>query len=223
MQFRSTTSILVTLLTIWSVTIAAVSAVGSQARSTGRGERLPSARARATILAFDACVQERFNDVDRGLGFMRIVKPDAMSHRFKPENLREDGAVRDLERERLQVVLYLAGRRVLQPDVPALKARLIKGPVEITRSAEDTEPAPLDLQADSRRAMLSFANGEGYDFTVADWTFIARPVRASTASCLECHAADGTSFRMPVQSVPPSPLRVGDPLGVVLYGYRSAR
>ena len=208
------------------IAVAMVSGVGSQARSTGRGERLPSARARATILAFDACVQERFDDVDRGLGFTRIVKPDAMSHRFKPENLREDAAVRDLERERLQVVLYLAGRRVLQPDVPAaLKARLIKGPVEITRSAEDTEPAPapLDLQADSRRAMLSFANGEGYDFTVADWTFIARPVRASTASCLECHAADGTAFRMPTQSVPPSSLRVGDPLGVVLYGYRSAR
>ena len=209
-----------------AVGMVAVSGLASQQRSTATSERLWKARARAVVLAFDACVQDRFADVDEGFGFTRIVKPGATPHRFSPENLREDAAVRDLEHESLQVVLYLTGRRVLQPDVPAAwKAPLIRGPVEVTRSPNGSAPAPepLELQADSRRAMLSFDKGETYDFTVADWTFTARPVRATAPSCLECHAEDGTTFPTPVHLVPASSLRVGSPLGAVLYGYRSAR
>jgi hypothetical protein len=52
-----------------AITMMVVSGAESQERSAGGGERLADARARASILAFDACVQERFDDVDEGLGF----------------------------------------------------------------------------------------------------------------------------------------------------------
>jgi hypothetical protein len=194
-----------------------------------RGAQGRGARARALIEEFDECLQQRFKDVDEGFGFRRIVKVGDTPHRFKPENAREEGAVRDLEREGLRVVLYLTGRRVLTtgghaPDRP-FGSPLIKGPVEVTRAQRQGDPhtAPsLDLRDESRRAMTLFERASSSDFTAGGWTFVARPVRASEPSCLRCHEADGSTRTIPSRDGAPS-LRVGDPLGALLYGYQSAR
>lgn len=187
------------------------------------------ARARAVIVAFDESLQRRFADVDEGFGFRRIVKSGETPHRFKPENAREESAVRDLEREGLRVVLYLTGRRALAADGRASGtgrgAPLVKGPVEVTTAQRQGGPGPdpsLDLRDESRRAMLAFEQASLYEFTAGDWTFVARPVRASDASCLRCHEADGRTRTIPARDRVPS-LRVGDALGAVLYGYPSAR
>ena len=206
--------------------LLAISAADSQERPRSDGERAQPAHARATIVAFDTCLQERFKDVDEGFGFARIMKPGATTHRFKPENVREDAAVNDLERAHLRVVLYLTGRAVLRSDLPAeWRRELTKGPVEVTSTGKDIDataaPKPLDLDADSRRAMTAFAKGEPYDFTAPGWNFVALPVRASDASCLECHDENGGTHRALRNAG--STLRVGDPLGVVLYGYRPSR
>jgi hypothetical protein len=66
------------------------------------------------IETFNDCVQERFKEVDERLGAARITRVGA-PHLFTPETAREISLVADLERERLRVVLYLAGREVLQP------------------------------------------------------------------------------------------------------------
>ena len=187
------------------------------------------ARARALIDEFDECLQQRFKDVDEGFGFRRIVKVGDTPHRFKPENAREEGAVRDLERAGLRVVLYLTGRRVLTADGHAtgtgLGSPLIKGPVEVTSAQRqgDLHTAPsLDLRDESRRAMIMFERASSYDFTAGGWTFVAHPVRASEPSCLRCHEADGSTRTIPSRDRVPS-LRVGDPLGALLYGYQAAR
>lgn len=197
-----------------------VQARGAQGRASG---------VRALIEEFDECLQQRFKDVDEGFGFRRIIKAGDTPHRFKPENAREESAVRDLEREGLRVVLYLTGRRVLTAvdDAPArpLASRLIKGPVEVTRAQRQGDPhtpPSLDLRDESRRAMIMFERGSSYDFTAEGWTFVARPVRASEPSCVRCHEADGSTRTIPSRDGVPS-LRVGDPLGALLYGYQSAR
>lgn len=194
-----------------------------------RGAQDPRARVRALIEQFDQCLQERFKDVDEGFGFRRIIRIGDTPHRFKPENAREEGAVRDLEREGLRVVLYLTGRRALTADGrapgPPPGPPLIKGPVEVTRAQRQGDPrtAPsLDLRDESRRAMITFERASSYDFTAGGWTFVARPVRASELSCLRCHEADGSTRTIPARDRVPS-LRVGDPLGALLYGYQSAR
>ena len=186
-------------------------------------------RERAAIIAFDQCIQERFKDVDEGFGYRRIVKAGETPHRFNAENASEMTAVRDLERTGMRVLLYLTGRRVLGPKPPAstdpvVFSRIIKGPAQVTPpDADPSAPAPGDLWDDSRSAMLAFAKTDLYEFSAGGWKFTARPVRATDTMCLNCHAADGTTRRASNRTPVDGSLRIGDPLGVVMYGYRPLR
>jgi hypothetical protein len=179
------------------------------------------------LSSLNSCIQARFQEIDFKFGISRVLKPGATPHRFEPGTVREISAVRDLEDAGLRVVLYLTGRQILRdkPQSTALTAdaiwALIKGPVLITQvtavdnpassgAAAISAPAPMDLWNDSRRAMLSFAKRESHEFAVADWNFVARPVRATSEMCLNCHR-EATAAG--------SALKIGDPLGVVLYGY----
>jgi hypothetical protein len=175
-------------------------------KSSGSGDGSWEAR---LIGSLDACVQERFRNVDNLFGFRCIVRPGETAHRFRPENMRELEDVRELQRANLQVVLYLAARQVLRsiPD-PLLASHVIKGPALVTPDQLQVSdaPAPLQLWDESRLALQSFDRGESHRFTVGGWTFVARPVRASDQSCLNCHRADA--------------LRLGDPIGAALYGFK---
>ena len=193
---------------ISTVSMLAAAFVAPSAATTSGGQEAE----RAAIVAFDQCIQERFKDVDEGFGYRRIARIGETPHRFNAENASELSAVRELQRARMRVMLYLAGRRVLGPKPeasagPAVFSRIIKGPALVTPTdAGASTPAPGDLWDASRSAMLAFANTDLYEFTSGDWKFVARPVRATDTMCLKCHAG--------------SSLRVGDPLGVVMYGYR---
>lgn len=195
-------------------------------------EQTPSAAgAQETRLlaSLNSCIQARFQDIDFKFGIRRVIKPGETPHRFEPETVREISAVRELEDAGLRVVLYLTGRQVLRdrPPLAGLSSQmaweLIKGPVLITEAATEGSstatgsamPAPssMDLWDDSRRAMQSFGQTDSREFALAGWNFVARPVRAEPM-CLNCHregiAAETT-------------LKVGDPIGVVLYGYTATR
>ena len=160
------------------------------------------------IAELNDCIQQRFLDVDKFFGFRRIVTPDDTPHRFRPENVREMDAVRVLEDARLDVVLYLAGRRVLKPRTEAMGRWAPKGPVNIASSGGGSSepPAGSALWDDAREALIAFGSNRTYEFNgpIGDWNLIARPIRATSDVCLQCH----------------SPLRLGDPIGVVVYGYR---
>jgi hypothetical protein len=222
--------VLVSLLAVLGVSVASVARL-----SASQSPLTDAERAAVLISAFDGCIQGRFADVDEKFGFRRIVNPGETPHRFKPESTREIDAVRGLEGAGFRVVLYLTGRRVLredpQPDVPGANPfrAVIKGPVLITHATDDsagasrTGPAPasVELWKESRQALLAFAKRDSFEFAKADWNFIARPVRASDATCLRCHR-DPYSSGIP-NAGEPSNLKIGDALGVVLYGYQRTK
>lgn len=77
----------------------------------------------------------------------------------------------------------------------------------------------MDLWDDSRRAMIAFAKTDSFDFARADWNFVARPVRASDAMCLQCHHEPVPGVD-PARAIETNALKIGDPMGVVIYGFR---
>ena len=189
-------------------------------------------RASALISAFDGCIQGRFRDVDQSFGLRRIIKPGATPHRFEPESTRELDVVQGLEAEGFRVVLYLTGRRVLRPKnlkLPAprdLMGAIIKGPVLIT--TRPARPRPVRAEAapramlwdDSRRRDDRVREADSFDFARADWNFfIARPVRASDAMCLQCHHEPVPGVD-PARGIEVNALKIGDPMGVVIYGFK---
>jgi hypothetical protein len=158
------------------------------------------------IAALNDTIQQRFMTIDKYFGYARIAPPTS-PHKFLPENLKETEAVRMLENAKMDVVLYLAGRRVLKSRTPDNEWFRPKGPLRIANaSGHSISPPPgIDLWEDSREALLAFSANTSYEFPARDgWKMIARPVRAAGEQCLKCHTA----------------LRVGDPIGVVVYAYR---
>jgi hypothetical protein len=184
------------------------------------------------ISALDDCIQQRFLDVDQGFGFRRLVRSGETPHRFKPENAKELSIVGYLSKVKLNVVLYLAGRNLLRPGADAAEAgagelgKLIKGPVFITGNDVRVSGPPTvsELSEQSRKAMQNFQKSDRYDFTIREWKIIARPVRASEASCLKCHHYDETGT-LPQAKVEEESrrLKIGDALGVVVYAYRDGQ
>lgn len=179
------------------------------------------------ISAFNDCIQDRFKDIIDRFGVSRIVKLGETPHRFQPESVAEMGSVRALEQARLEVVLYVAGTRVLRP-APALPLvadahayAIIKGPVRVTAGSSPTDaaraPSASALREEGRRAMRAFATSESHEFTQSGWNFTARPVRASGTACLRCHQHANPA------TIQNDPVKLGDALGVVLYGYRAKR
>jgi hypothetical protein len=180
------------------------------------------------IAALNGCIQQRFREVNERFGISRVIRIGDTPHTFRPEEVAELEAVTALEQANLRVVLYLTGRRVQapKPDTSRWSAadawRLIKGPVRITsegRATADVQPPPsLELWDDSRRALQAFATSDLYEFDRGGWRFIAKPVRAREAACLKCHdQSQELLTRGGVRSEAP---KLGDPLGVVLYGYQ---
>jgi hypothetical protein len=180
------------------------------------------------IAALHDRIQERFKEIDRGFGFRRIVTHGETPHRFNPENVRELEAVEGLAQARLRVVLYLSGRRLVEsPEAPASPGAVwqsIKGPVIVGATAAaaadggaENPPRPVDLWSDARRAILAMTANDAYGFSSGRWRFSARPIRATDDSCLTCHRLAGAT-RFAIGDAG-EPLRLGDALGVVLYGY----
>ena len=186
--------------------------------------------AAALIGYLDDCIQQRFLDVDQGFGYRRIVRPGDTPHRFKPENAKELAVEGHLRRHKLDVVLYLAGRGIIAPDlnskeVDAIADKLIKGPVRITATDKQRIQLPSNKQLfnHGQEAMRVFERSDNYEFNLGQWKFIARPVRASDQSCLKCHQHAGISYLTTAdRPQAPTSLQVGDPLGVLVYGYKNS-
>ena len=92
----------------------AITVIASTTRVDVSAQAPTNDRVPRIIDALNDCVQERFKEVEERLGMARVTRPGA-PHLFTPERLREQTVVEDLERARIRVVLYLAGREVLKP------------------------------------------------------------------------------------------------------------
>lgn len=184
--------------------------------------------------ALDREVQKRFHDVI-GFGMARI----ATERRFEPETKEERAAVRELKRAGYEVGLYLAGRAILD-DAPeqtrqakktfgsGMTGQAFSGPVFVGPGVKRL-PTAAALWDGTRRAMESFAAGaERHEFTTGRWQAEARPVRASEEKCLRCHSTDHrqvygvtqAGVRFSTYEPKGNTLKVGDPLGVLIYAYR---
>lgn len=167
------------------------------------------------IVDLNRAIQERFKHVDRFFGMRRIVVPGDTPHQFKPENVSELSAVQQLRDRRLSVVLYMAGRRVLEREPNLLTKeptmidrRVVFGPIAVTQGSDLAGlPHAVDLIDESRAAFRHLARNDRYDVARDAWTFSGRAIRAQSAECLTCHRDRA----------------LGDALGVVWYAYRSAR
>jgi hypothetical protein len=214
---RFVTGALTAAAIVFAVTFSMTAAVSAEQTPSAAG-----AQEIRLLASLNGCIQTRFQEIDFKFGIRRVIKPGETPHRFEPETVREISAVRELEDAGLRVVLYLTGRQVLR-DKPPLAGlsnqmawELIKGPVLITQAPTGSvlpAPASMDLWDDSRRAMQSFGQTDSREFALAGWNFVARPVRAEPM-CLNCHREETAAG---------NPLKVGDPIGVVLYGYTANR
>jgi hypothetical protein len=145
------------------------------------------------------CIAARFLDT-RAFGMSRIVPS---RHRgllnFRPESPREQDVVSSLREKGYTVVLYLAGRGVLDPA--RLLRPTVQGPAFITPSADYPQPANLLALAQN-----TLQNGRESDVVVDGWTVSMRLLYATNQRCVACHAS--------------SKVKLGDPLGTAIYAYR---
>jgi hypothetical protein len=227
-----------------AMTVAAFAASSALKRGDAatRAQQIPPtqpAQNSHPLDALDREVQKRFHNVI-GFGMARI----GMQRKFAPETEEEKASVRELNREGYKVGLYLAGRAILD-DVPeenrraklyfgaSMAGQAFSGPIFLSSAGKKEVPTAAALWDETRRALQSFASGaERYGFKSGEWDVEARPVRASKESCLKCHVAR-EHFAVVVvnekgeKSVEPErkedPLKLGDPLGVLVYAYRKRR
>jgi hypothetical protein len=210
------------LLALAVVTVSVPLTMAANPRGALRREAGEPESTRGAIRALDAAIQQRFTKVDGTFGFTRIM-PRGTARDFVPESDAELSSLSRVDDAQLRVVLYLAGRRLLNPsaDQPLFSRRQdpIKGPARITPGTRVTMPTAESLADDSRRAFAAFDRHEPHhEFIAGDWNVVARPVRAAHGTCLQCHRRDGINW--PARET--SDLQVGDVLGVVLYAYQES-
>jgi hypothetical protein len=191
----------------------------------------------------DSLIQDRFTQMGRGFGIVRVATPGRTLHgelsnvsriseskriaMFVPENAQEREVVAEIEQSGLMMVLYLASRNILgtEPDDKdrylTLHAHL-RGPVALTKSSPKTDwPEISSLWRQARKAMQDFDSDKSafqYEFSAEGKDFIARPVRAQE-SCLKCHTTETYLSITPSSDGLTRRLGVGDPIGVLLYAY----
>jgi hypothetical protein len=168
------------------------------------------------------CIQKRFLDTG-SFGISRILPLHGV-RQFRPANANERATVEDLDQNGYEVALFLAGRQILQPSDGATLGGFrfidprsgLQGPAYTTHLLKtEALPKPEALLPDARSALVSFEAGNSYDVQKDGWKILMRPLRATSETCVQCHAggAGGNNVK----------LKVGDALGVVLYVFRPAQ
>ena len=75
-------------------------------------------------------------------------------------------------------------------------------------------PDAADLSAKGVQALNASGVSESRTFEIGEWSFVARPVRASAPACVGCHNSRDTNgnARSSADETPDG-FRLGDPLG----------
>jgi hypothetical protein len=147
-----------------------------------------------------------------------------MHHRdvrdFKSENPAEQAVIDAFQSKGYEVIVYLAGRKILEQPPAETQIRYrygVQGPALITGNSMPADPPSTRwLLAESRTALESFEIGDGYTLKRGTWTVAMRPLRAANSGCVGCH----TSGVARDKDDSKAKLAVGDPVGVAIYAYR---
>lgn len=186
--------------------------------------------------AFDRTIQQRFLTAPF-FGYARIAPAQPTGPRpghvesFSPGTPEEYAAVAAFKKEGWDVGLYLFGRRVeartktkAENDYD-IRYRLFN-PIPVTPGLKRSSfRKQKKLANEVKRAFLEFQkldspNANEMRFEIGDWSYIARPVRASNQSCLECHKDQVITAKVAEGKFMARPRRIGDVNGVLFYALR---
>jgi hypothetical protein len=120
---------------------------------------------------------------------------------FRPRNAQEEWVVSEVKRARLEIwTLLVGGAR-----------RTLEGPVVVGNDA------PREMDEIRRQLLSRVVRTPIPDDALNQWQVSVKPVRASRETCVGCHADQGRSALGPP---PIKGLKIGDPLGYLIYLYR---
>jgi hypothetical protein len=120
----------------------------------------------------------------------------------------------------------MPSRLVIAADGSAVKSE----PLSVFNTLKDGRdermfrnvPGAAQLKARAVESLGAMWQQDSHAFEVGDWKFIARPIRATAQSCLNCHnwrpQAEGANPTSNEEAL--EQFRLGDPLGAVLYAVR---
>ena len=190
----------------------------------------------ALVEKFDKTIQLRFL-TEPFVGMARIAprRPTGPSPRhvsgFSPQTHEEVAAVAGFEKEGWDVGIYLFGRRV-DPRTNTKKEtdydiryRLFN-PAPVTSGLKRSSfRKQKKLAEEVKRAFLEFQKMDGPNanemkFEIGDWSYFARPVRASNQSCLQCHRDYVITDKLADGKFVARPRKIGDVNGVLFYALR---
>lgn len=187
----------------------------------------------ALIDKFDKAVQQRFL-TKLFFGIARIepvFKPNPHLRVFVPEDEEERKSVGDFVNDGWKVDIYLFGRRT-QPVVVNGKERKefkanyrLNRPISVTGNLKEKEmQKPDTLLKEVKHAFREFEtptspNRNHYEFSIGDWSYVARPVRAANESCLQCHTDYVIAEQTAKNRYRFRRRQVGDVNGVLVYGF----
>src|SRR5262245_10953219 len=164
---------------------------------------------------------------------------------YVPVNESESRFVQYFESLGMRVILYVVSRQrprvgpfgpsaipplvqgpvFVRPTPPVVTRTLAGAPFEVRTDPQFSNALPdaADLGVPGAQAFSESHVSESRAFEIGEWRFVARPVRASTSACLNCHNRPAVAAAPSVDGSADEPFRLGDPIGAVLYGYRSER
>jgi hypothetical protein len=142
----------------------------------------------------DKVIQLRFLNAPQ-LGMRRIgPNPNPHFEHFEPQTEEEKQAVANLQKGEWKVGIYLMGRRAyenpsrdLKDGKPLVVQYKLNEPVPVTTNVKKQELADAKgLRDGVDEAFEKFRAADTYDFSLGNWAYVARPVRARE-SCMKCH------------------------------------
>jgi hypothetical protein len=173
----------------------------------------------------DQKIQARFAAPPQELGMSRVAMPRSFGGHFLPipgaatdfraDTPDEQSVIRELTAGSVSVGFYVFGAAIEHSAPELHDFRALKGPAVATAvTIRSAIPDWKTVYPIAREAMKSFERGAGtLEASAGDWHMVARPVPASSASCIGCH-------NNPLIGRAGHPILMNNAIGGVLYLYR---
>jgi hypothetical protein len=201
-------------------------------------DRVQSSLSVETVVdGFDRSIQRRFltepsfGMARLGSGGPRTGPAPKHFDSFRPHTEEEYASVAAFEKDGWDVGIYLFGRRVTprtntkKENDYDIRYRLFN-PLPVTKGLKRSSfRKQKKLAEEVKRAFLEFQdtdspNANEMRFDDGEWSYIARPVRASSQSCLQCHRDYVITDKIAEGKFTARPRKVGDVNGVLFYALR---
>jgi hypothetical protein len=186
------------------------------------------------IDSFDRAIQQRFVlrpefGIRRMLGIPVGISNPHLKH-FSPDTDAEKEAVRAFTESGWDVGMYLFGRRVIRrtdtkKEKYDIRYRLFD-PITVVAGKKDPDFVESKKFAEQiKQAFVDFQtkgspNENEIRFDRGSWSYVARPVRAISQSCLQCHKDYVITERLGDGQFTARKRRLGDANGVLVYAFK---